>query len=384
MTLSDDIAPPTAGPAFTDDTFTNHVVSYESYPATDETFLRNTWYVAALGPEVEQVELFRRVLLGEAIVMYRKEDGTPVALRDRCPHRFLPLSQGKRSGDTITCLYHALQFNADGQCIHNPHGKGDIPVNSDVPTYPLIERYGFIWIWMGDDAPDESKLPDYSRLDGKPSALGYTYMPIKAHYELVIDNVMDLSHIDHVHGPLIYTHGKLTPQIPPVVKGESTIKARWEWVQKPAMLIFDDWMPHPGDEARQFFEITWYPPASIQLSVGAQQDEERLPLNLDNTVSQYDLHTVTPETSTTTHYWFATIRNHNEDDEEYNKLKIEGMHGAFVNEDFPIIEAVQAEMGTSDFFGLKPVLMSNDAAPVRVRRMLRDLIGRENRARADS
>jgi vanillate O-demethylase monooxygenase subunit len=84
-----------------------------------------------------------------------------------------------------------------------------------------------------------------------------------------------------------------------------------------------------------------------------------------------------PETANTTHYYFGTRRNHIVDDAEYNTMKIQAMHGAFENEDGPIIEEVHREMGTDDFFGLQPVLMSNDAAPVKVRRLLKRLIEQE-------
>ena len=92
---------------------------------------------------------------------------------------------------------------------------------------------------------------------------------------------------------------------------------------------------------------------------------------------QYDLHTATPETSGSTHYYFATRRNHIADDGDYNQMKIAAMHAAFENEDGPIIEAVQGEMDTADFFSLNPVLMTNDVAPVKVRRLLQRLIAQE-------
>ena len=141
------------------------------------------------------------------------------------------------------------------------------------------------------------------------------------------------------------------------------------------MLIFAEFLPEPGAIARHFFDITWTPPANIQLSVGALQDDK--PLGLENCVGQYDLHTTTPETENTTHYFFAIRRNHNEEDGEYNKAKIEAMHAAFENEDGPVIEAVHEEMGTSDFFSLNPVLGTNDIAPVEVRQLLMKLISEE-------
>jgi len=78
-------------------------------------FLKNCWYVAAWSKDIRR-ELLGRVLLNEYVVLYRKEDGTPVALENRCPHRNLPLSEGRLIGDEIECGYHGMVFNCDGVC----------------------------------------------------------------------------------------------------------------------------------------------------------------------------------------------------------------------------------------------------------------------------
>ena len=86
---------------------------------TDEKpFLRNAWYMAAWGHEVGEA-LLRRRLLGDPVLLFRKTDGAVAAMVDRCPHRYAPLSMGTRDGDTITCGYHGLTFNAGGTCIGN-------------------------------------------------------------------------------------------------------------------------------------------------------------------------------------------------------------------------------------------------------------------------
>lgn len=337
------------------------------------TYLKNAWYVAALSTEVGPIELFHRKILDISILIYRKENGKPVGLHDRCPHRFAPLHLGKRQGDEVICSYHALRFDCSGKCMHSPHGDGLIPKAAVVRNFPIEEKYGLLWIWMGDKPADANTIPDFSPLDeGHPNGIGYTYMHLKANYELISDNVMDLSHIDHVHGEIITTRGQLSPKIPQIRDTDRSIAARWEWKQTPALLIFADFLPNPKEEARHFFDITWTPPANIQLSVGANQGGE--PLDLDGCVGQYDLHTATPETENSTHYFFVTRRNHNVEDAEYNEIKIKAMHAAFEDEDGPMITAAHAEMGTTDFFSLKPVLMSNDVAPVKVRRLLAKLI----------
>ena len=103
-------------------------------------FLHNAWYVAALAPEVGRTP--RAVtMLSQDIVLYRREDGTPVALEDACPHRKLPLSMGRIKGDAIECGYHGLTFDCSGRCI-DAATQPRIPPNARVRSYPVHERYG--------------------------------------------------------------------------------------------------------------------------------------------------------------------------------------------------------------------------------------------------
>lgn len=350
---------------------------------TKHKYLMNTWYVAALSTEVDGEALFKRTLLETPVVIYRKADGTPVAMHDRCPHRFVPLSMGKRDGDSVVCPYHGLTFDCSGKCTKNPHGNQKIPAAAQVKSYPLLERHGFIWIWMGDQPADASALPDFGTLDiGHDNGIAHTYMKWPCYYELITDNVMDLSHVDHVHGEIITTRGQLSPMIPKLEENNGQVAVQWNWSQTPPMLIFNDFLPEPGVEARHFVRVTWSAPTNLQLTIGATQDD-KAPLDYEHTVGQYDLHACTPEDADNTHYFFATRRNHIEDNADFNKMKIEAMHGAFLNEDGPILTAVHENMGTTDFFALSPVLISSDLGPVRVRRLLQQMIDAEQKAKAE-
>ena len=173
-------------------------------------FLRNCWYVAAYDVELGQQPL-ARTILGEPIVLYRTESGQAIALEDRCCHRNLPLSQGKREGDGIRCGYHGLKFDAAGNCIEIP-GQKEIPPGTRVKSYPLIEKWNFVWLWMGDPAKrDDSLLPSWQCLedtrltrtmsvDGKP-------LPMKSNWELNNDNLLDLMHVVYVHADTLGGEG---------------------------------------------------------------------------------------------------------------------------------------------------------------------------------
>ena len=87
----------------------------------DETtpLLRNAWYVAALAAEVNRTPLARR-LLDVPVVLFRKLDGTAVALEDRCAHRSFPLSRSALEGDTVVCGYHGARYDCEGRCVQVP------------------------------------------------------------------------------------------------------------------------------------------------------------------------------------------------------------------------------------------------------------------------
>ena len=102
-------------------------------------FLRNYWYVAATSEEVGR-EILERWVLNEPIVMYRTENGDPVAMHDVCPHRSLPFSDGSLHGDMIQCDYHGLQFDRTGKCTRIP-GQSNISPRMRVKTYPLVEKW---------------------------------------------------------------------------------------------------------------------------------------------------------------------------------------------------------------------------------------------------
>ena len=96
-------------------------------------FVKNAWYVAAESHEVAD-DLLGRTICGDPVVLFRAEDGTPAALEDRCCHRHLPLSLGKRVGNRVQCGYHGLEFDASGACVAVP-GQSRVPPGADIRAY---------------------------------------------------------------------------------------------------------------------------------------------------------------------------------------------------------------------------------------------------------
>lgn len=175
-------------------------------------FARNQWYVAAFSSELGR-HILRRQLLGDYVAMYRTEDGTPVALADRCPHRGLPLSAGVVDGDAIRCGYHGFTFARSGQCIRVP-SQAAIPEKMGVRSYPLVEKSIWVWAWMGDpELADPGLIPDHKRLGLEASSYTVTEffrMDVPGNYQLLHENLLDVSHVTFLHPGLLDDGGVAT------------------------------------------------------------------------------------------------------------------------------------------------------------------------------
>ena len=165
----------------------------------DGIFLRNSWYVAAWNHELIDGRKLARTILERPVVIYRGTSGRVVALDDRCCHRAAPLSMGRIEGDDIRCMYHGMKFEPGGKCIQIP-GQDMIPPKLGVRSYPVVERYNLIWIWMGDiEKADPNLIVDYPPL-ADPKWRGLPgYMHYKANWLLIVDNLSDFAHLAFVH-----------------------------------------------------------------------------------------------------------------------------------------------------------------------------------------
>ncbi|RSM86265.1 aromatic ring-hydroxylating dioxygenase subunit alpha [Kibdelosporangium aridum] len=167
-------------------------------------FVRNQWYVAAYGSEIGP-ELFARTILGEPIVFYRTADGVVVALADRCVHRRYPLSEGRLDADTIVCGYHGFTYDSTGTCVFVP-GQTRVPRTARVSSYPVVEQDSFVWVWIGDrEKADAAPIPRAPWLADPDYTTVCGMEPLAARYELLVDNLLDLSHETYLHGGYIGT-----------------------------------------------------------------------------------------------------------------------------------------------------------------------------------
>ncbi|MDB5688594.1 MAG: aromatic ring-hydroxylating dioxygenase subunit alpha [Sphingomonas bacterium] len=348
-------------------------------------FLENAWYVAGWSDELGREPMARR-LLDRDLVFFRREDGLPLAMTDRCPHRFVPLSAGTVVGDEIQCPYHGLKFGADGKCY-------DARVNETnrdrfcLATYPLVERYGSIWIWMGDPAgANPADIPDFSFLESDTrfvAGRGTTHM--QANYLLEIDNLLDLSHLDFVH-PTTLSNGAIASGAYKVWQDGKTVHSDRIIRNTPAPVQFLDMMALSTDprwdKAKAdkivdlWLDMHWYAPSTLKLDVGVGSPG----LDRANRLDQMQAHYVTPESETSTHYfWIYTMTKLGQSQEHLDGfLKV--IRKAFEDEDKPMLELQQRAM-KSDFWTEQPMVLEEDAGAIRARRIIDKLVREEAAAR---
>jgi len=259
--------------------------------------------------------------------------------------------------------------------VKNPHGDGKIPAAAKVRSYPVEDKNGMLWIWMGDKEADASLIPDYSMLEPTSGYLISTggYIHINANYELMGENLLDLSHITYLHDGLLGSPEQVGAEQVVKEEGNHIICNRWmPNISVPG--IFDMLYKRDGGQVDMWTNMRWIPPSNFILDSGVQapgaQREDR--------GWYYGVHILTPENERTTHYHFAAAMpsGTNLSSEEATKFA-EMRRYAFLEQDKPILDAQQAALGEADFWEMKPVLLSIDAGPVRMRRALERLLKAE-------
>ena len=333
-------------------------------------FLRNCWYIAAMSHEVGRA-LMQRWILGESVVLYRTEAGRAVAMRDACPHRSYPLSKGCLDGDNVRCLYHGLEFGPDGRCVRIP-GQVTIPPRAKAHTYALVERWRWLWIWMGDpNKADESLIPDmhWNEAPGWIPTGGHFH--INCHYQLLVDNLMDLSHETFVHPTTIGNAAVAEAPCTTTVDGDRVRTYRkMEACPAPPLYVKLRGFSEPIDRIQ---DINFSPPSHIVIksrSVPHGSDPERTNLGLEYRV----LNGITPATARSVHHFWAVPRNFAPEDSVTAAFH-EGSVRAF-SEDIGVLESQQDRI---EQLGGQPawIDINADSGGIAARRIVARLIAAE-------
>jgi len=343
-------------------------------------WLRNCWYVIAWNHEIPADGFLARKVLGEPILLYRTEGGMLAALEDRCCHRHAPLSKGRREGDCIRCGYHGLKFNAEGDCIEVP-GLDKVPAGAHVRTYPVTEHNKWVFVWMGDATfADTGMLPDNSFCDHPDWCYKPGYMHYDTPYLLICDNLLDFSHLSYVHEKTL-GGSKAIAQARPLIEkvteqGQRGLRVTRHVPDVPSPPFYRKIQDISTNIDRWFIYDFLLPGTLLMYSGGrpvtdAQDD-------LRNAVQLHSCQTLTPETETSTHYFFQQAHRAGKGDTSVTDGIYDSLIGAF-NEDRDMITAQHANIGLSADTKMLPLWM--DSALMQFRKLLAEEVAKEEKGK---
>lgn len=300
------------------------------------SFPLNCWYVAALSKELGDTPL-ARTLLNVPVVLFKDGEGKVAALEDRCCHRALPLSDGTLENDGIRCGYHGLLFNTSGKCLEIP-GQQKIPRNAKVKSFNVIEQDSLVWIWMDQDSEPASAPPHYPIHNDSSYVYDGDIYHYDAPYQLIHDNLLDLSHLGYVHlktiGGDASTHMNAEMNVDSTDEQVNVVRHMKDSTPPPT---YTDAYPFKGLIDR-WQEIEFHP-AYLKIWTGGM-DAGSGDLNDTNRGGFHmrGFHAITPETDTTCHYLWTMATNPTSNIEEILTKVIEQTALTF-NEDKVVIES---------------------------------------------
>ncbi|KAF0116677.1 MAG: Rieske 2Fe-2S family protein [Hyphomonadaceae bacterium] len=178
------------------------------HPKGDDGLLRDCWYFGGTSAELKPAKHIRRMMLGEPVLIGRTKCGKPFAMRDICPHRLVPLSEGRQldhEGETVVeCPYHGWRFGTDGGCKHMPSLTDDSPIDATkvkVRHYPTHEAHGLVFVYVSSNPRFSGEAPipppDFGLRADKPKFI------VSQIFNATMDNavvgLMDPAHVGFVH-----------------------------------------------------------------------------------------------------------------------------------------------------------------------------------------
>ncbi|WP_395335830.1 aromatic ring-hydroxylating dioxygenase subunit alpha [Novosphingobium sp. BL-8H] len=272
-------------------------------------YLKNVWYVAGWSSELAPGDKVARTFLEQPVVLWRSSDGAVHALADRCIHRAMPLSAGPVDGNVIRCPYHGLEYGPDGKCVKIP-AQDKVPSSARVRAYPIVERQGLIWIWMGEhDQAETASVPDYPIHDDPKYAWRSAHYPVNGNWQLLVDNLMDLSHLPYIHANTIggnpELHFKTKTESEKLPNGVRVTRYMPDSVPPPTYVDAGGFTGRVDRWQEIEFE-----PVLIRIHTGACDAGTGAYEGLrEHGFSMRGFHGITPETATTTHYFWSMATN---------------------------------------------------------------------------
>ena len=334
-------------------------------------FVLNAWYVAAWSSEVSR-EPIRKVICEIPVALFRKIDGTAVALEDRCAHRGYPLSAGRVVDDVLECGYHGFQFDCSGACVRIP-AQSIIPQRARVRSFPLVEKDGWVWIWTGDAGnADESLVPDTHWMTDPDWATVTHSFHFECRAELIHDNLLDLTHESFIHlstvgDDYIYQHGVTVEVEGTMVSVDRLMPG----VQAPP--LYAKTMSTEGLYDR-FHCTKFYLPSFHALHSGitgqGRPREEGFLIKVMNGITPIDAHN--------SHYYYAFSRNFGVDQAWATEELVDGLATVLI-EDKEALEWQEIGLQSRPS-NESDVLIAQDEGIAKARRIMGQLLAAESAA----
>ncbi len=341
-------------------------------------FIKNIWYVAAWSNEIDETTLLDRTIAGTKMLFFRTGNGL-AALENRCCHRAAPLSLGKREGDGVRCGYHGLMFDNTGRCIEIP-GQDTIPPNAKIRRYAVAELSGWVWVWPGDPAlADTSLIPRMRGMERADWNMKTGVLHYNTNYQLLNDNLLDLSHVSYVHAKTLGGTGRWASRIPTVRRSEQGFIFE-RWLRDVSVAPFLRSITDEGIRHDILNIYDFHMPGALTIEIIHDEhgkfDREEMAAKGERTISWQ---AVTPETQHSSHYFFSAAM-----DPQVPQFVLDTIYAGFATafeEDRTMISAQQALLDDQDNpQDIARMATAHDGPLLQVRRMIASAIAAEKAA----
>jgi vanillate O-demethylase monooxygenase subunit len=250
-----------------------------------------------------------------------------------------------------------------------------VPASARVRSYPIVEKNHWIWIWTGDPAKaDPALIEDFHWLDDPAWRFGGSYLHVDANYLLVVENLLDTTHLPFLHPTSLGTDAFARSEFDVKREGDRITVTRWLMNELPAP-FHKQMGGFPDGMKVDRWQVTHFgPPCFVKLDVGsapvgagARQGDRSKGMNM------FNLNAITPETEKTAHYFFAQAYNFKLNEPWVSHMLKTQVHSIFL-EDMAILKAQQQNMD----FGPSPAVgLGQDKAWMAMRGIVQRLVNEE-------
>ncbi len=287
-------------------------------------------------------------------MLFCDAEGKASALEDSCCHRATPLRLSEVVAEGLRCGYHGLTFDGTGRCVAIL-GQDRIPRNAKVRSYPILERQEIVWIWVGD--PDlacaDKRHVDFPWNDDHENWPHIHDMyEIDCNFMLLVDNLMDLTHIPYIHRKTI-GGGDQRGQV------DATMDVTETETETETGVHYIRWMegivPPPtyvkgagfaeGALVDRWQEFEYVVPSSVVQWIGALEAGRgaRADREQDGGFNLRLYHGITPKTESSCYYFWTPLNGYKPKDEAVTRILHEEIAVTF-DEDLEFLESQQACM----------------------------------------